>query len=154
MCFATRSLKWPLREIPSRGVMTLVAAPALNRRDGNVLVVGWPDCAMANVAKANAANKLREIGRNAAFIEREFPSSGLQHFEHFTVELQTAKLFVSHIVALTVRHAKRAAQIPQSPAPPGLLPQVEAIAHPGQRDLVRRPVVRAPFANVNAHAFG
>ena len=79
MCFATRSLKWPLMETPNRGVMTLVAAPALKRRGGNAFVVGWPDCAWASSVQARTAQRLKQIRLNLIFIGTEvFPSPSHQ----------------------------------------------------------------------------
>jgi hypothetical protein len=50
---------------------------------------------------------------------------------------------------LAVEHAKGAAQVPEGEAPPGLMPEREAVFHPGQGHGVRRSVKGTPLADVN-----
>ena len=63
-----------------------------------------------------------------------------------------AEIFVRDVIAIAVQNAEGTFEIPQAPAPAGFTPEGQAIRHPFQHDRMRRAIVRAPFAYVNADA--
>ena len=80
-------------------------------------------------------------------------SPGTQQLQHLAIELVTPEIVIGDILTAAVEYAEASAKIPQCPAPAGFLPQLQAVAHPGQYDSVRRMLMGAPFAHMNADAF-
>src|SRR4051812_5296301 len=83
-----------------------------------------------------------------------YESIHLDQLQHLPIQLVALPVFVLDIAAPRIERAEVAAEVPQGPAPAGLFPQLEVVLHPRQRDVVRRAVVAAPFADVYAAALG
>src|SRR5262249_31869162 len=108
----------------------------------------------ARACALGSTSKKRRPGRRLMLLIAALPSAshGPEQVEHGPVELVAAEGGGGDVGAPAVEHPEVAAQVPQGPAPPRLLPQRQAVAHPGQDDLVRRELVGAPLADVNADA--
>ena len=69
------------------------------------------------------------------------PSPRLQQFEHRPVELAAVPVFVGDVIPAAVADAEAAGEVPECPAPAGLLELGERVVHPRKDKPVRRLVV-------------
>lgn len=81
-------------------------------------------------------------------------SRGLKQLQHLAVELEAFESFVLDIGAIAVEDAEGTSEIPEGPAPAGVFPEIEAIAHPSEGNLVGRILERPPLSDVDANPFG
>src|SRR5947209_9522246 len=73
------------------------------------------------------------------------PSPAAQHLQDLAVELVAAVGLVLHVGAVAVEGAEAVREVPERPAPAGLPPEREEIAHPGEGHVVRGVLVRTPL---------
>src|SRR5205823_9327087 len=81
-------------------------------------------------------------------------SPRLEHLEHGPVELAAVPVFVGDVVSAAVADAEAAGEVPQGPAPAGLLDLLERVVHPGQDEPVGREVMGAELTDHHTDALG